>query len=139
MAPQICSMHTRCHSEAKLPRSYDYPLANHIATYKSSANREVSLLSRLYPSFGYLRKLFPPMGLKCSLFRKKNVQVVLAFYSTHYSHRCSIYPYITQVLNDVCCNVYLLPGTMTLPTRSEYLPTTKWGVLTWRRTWRRGD
>ena len=58
LAPQIRSMNNRIHSEAKLP------LANHIVTNKSSANREMPLFSRLYPSFGYLRKIFPPSGLK---------------------------------------------------------------------------
>ena len=48
LAPQITSMNNRFHSEAKLPRSYDYPLANHIATNKSSANHEMPLFSRLY-------------------------------------------------------------------------------------------
>ncbi len=66
--PQIRSMNNRFHSEAKLPWSYDYPLANHIATYKSSANREMPLFPRLYPTFGYLRKMFPPRGLKYFLF-----------------------------------------------------------------------
>ncbi len=64
-------MNNRFHSEAKLPWSYDYPLANHIATNKSSANREMSLFSRLYPSFGYLWKIFPPRGLKYSLLTGK--------------------------------------------------------------------
>ncbi len=62
MAPQIRSMNNRFDSEAKLPWSYDYPLANHIATNKSclkSANREMPLISHLYPSFGYLRKFSP--------------------------------------------------------------------------------
>ena len=68
LAPQICSMNNRFYSEAKLPWSYDYPLANHIATNKSSANREMPLFSRLYPSFGSLRKIFPPRGLKYSLY-----------------------------------------------------------------------
>ncbi len=43
LAPQIRSMNNCFHSEAKLPWSYDYPLANHIATNKSSANREMPL------------------------------------------------------------------------------------------------
>ncbi len=68
LAPQIHSMNNLFHSEAKLPWSYAYRLANHIATTKSSANREMPLVSRLYPSFGYLRKIFPPRGLKSSLF-----------------------------------------------------------------------
>ena len=67
LAPQIRSMNNRFHSEAKLPWSYDYPLANHIATNKSSANREMPLFSRLYPPFGYLRNISPPRGLKYSL------------------------------------------------------------------------
>ncbi len=67
LAPQIRSMSNRFHSEAKLPWSYDYPLANHIATNKSSANCQMPLFSRLYPSFGYLGKIFPPRGLKYSL------------------------------------------------------------------------
>ncbi len=66
MAPQIRSMNNRFHSEAKLPWSYDYILANHSVTNKSSAN-EMLLFSRLYSSFGYLRKLFPPRVLKYSL------------------------------------------------------------------------
>ncbi len=64
LAPQIRSMNNRFHSEAKLPWSNDYPLANHISTNKSSANLEMPLFSRLYPSFGYLRKIFPPRGFK---------------------------------------------------------------------------
>ena len=67
LVPQIRSMNNRFHSEAKLPWSYDYPLANHIATNKSSANREMPLFSHLYPSFMYLRNIFPPRGLKYSL------------------------------------------------------------------------
>ncbi len=69
LALQIRSMDNRFHSEAKLPWLYDYPLANHIATYKSSTNREMSLFSRIYPSFGYLRKIFQPIGLRYSLFK----------------------------------------------------------------------
>ncbi len=46
LAPQIRSMNNRFHSEAKLPWSYDYPLANHIATNKSSTNREMPLFPR---------------------------------------------------------------------------------------------
>ncbi len=68
LAPQIRSMNNRFHSEAKLPWSHDYPLANHIATNKSSTNREMPLFLRLYPSFGYLRKIFTPRGLKYSPF-----------------------------------------------------------------------
>ncbi len=76
LAPQIRSMNNRFHSEAKLPWSYDYPLANHIATNKSSANREMPLFSRLYPSFGYLRKIFPPRGLKYSLLKQVSAVVM---------------------------------------------------------------
>ncbi len=65
---QIGSMNNRFHSEAKLPWSYDYSLANHIATNKNSTNREMPLFSRFYPSFRYLRKIFPPRVLKYSLF-----------------------------------------------------------------------
>ncbi len=68
MAPQIPSLTNRFHSEAKLPWSYDYPIANPIATNNSSANREIPLFSRLYPSSAYLPKIFPPRGLKYSLF-----------------------------------------------------------------------
>ncbi len=67
LAPQIRSMNNRFNSEAKLPWSYDYPSANYIATNKSSANREMPLFSRLYPSFGYLRKIVQPRCLKYSL------------------------------------------------------------------------
>ncbi len=70
LAPQIRSMINRFHLEARLPWSYDYPLANHIATNKGSANREMPLVSRLYPSFGYLLKIFPPRGLKYSLLAR---------------------------------------------------------------------
>ena len=42
LAPQIRSINNRFHSEAKLPWSNDYPLANHIATNKSCANRRDS-------------------------------------------------------------------------------------------------
>ena len=52
-------MKNRFHSEAKLPRK-NYPLANQ---NKSSANREMPLFSRLYPSLGYLQKIFPPRGI----------------------------------------------------------------------------
>ncbi len=62
LAPQIRSMNNRFHLEAKLPWSYDYPLANHIAKYKSSDNPEVSLFSRLYPSFEYHSENFPTKG-----------------------------------------------------------------------------
>ncbi len=68
LAPQIRGMNNRFHSETKIPWLYDYPLANHIATYKSPTNREVPLFSHLYPSFGYLRKIFPPRGFKYSVF-----------------------------------------------------------------------
>ncbi len=68
LAPQIRSMNNRFHSEAKLPWSYEYPLANHFAANKNSANREKPLFLRLCPSFGYLWKIFPPRGLKYSLF-----------------------------------------------------------------------
>ncbi len=85
LAPQIRSMNNQFHSEAKLPWSYDYPLASRIATNKSSANREMPLFSRLYHSFGYLRKIFPPRGLKCSLFlqiklipRKQRIYSILS-------------------------------------------------------------
>ncbi len=73
LPPQIRKMNNRFHSEAKLPWSYDYPLANHIATNKSSANREMPLFSRLYLSFGYLRKIFPPRGLKYSLLGPRSL------------------------------------------------------------------
>ncbi len=63
LVPQIRSMNDWFQSEVKLPWSYDYPLANRIATNKSSANREMPL----YPSFGYLQKIFPPRGLKYPL------------------------------------------------------------------------
>ncbi len=42
LVPQIRSINNRIHSEAKIPRSYDYPVANHIATNKSSANHEMT-------------------------------------------------------------------------------------------------
>ncbi len=67
LAPQIRSMNNRLHSEAKLSWAYAYPLANHIATNKSSTNREMPLFSCLYPSFGHLRKIFPPRALKYCL------------------------------------------------------------------------
>ena len=67
LVPQIRSMNIWFHSEAKLPWSYDYHLANHIATYKSSANRVVPLFSHLHFSFGYVRKIFPSRGLKYSV------------------------------------------------------------------------
>ncbi len=47
LAPQIRSVNNRFHSEVKLPWSYDYSLANHTATNKRSANREMPLFSRL--------------------------------------------------------------------------------------------
>ncbi len=71
LAPQIHSMNNWFHSEAKLSWSCDYLLTNHIATNKSSANHKMPLFSRLYPSFGYLRKIFLPRGLKYSLFCAK--------------------------------------------------------------------
>ncbi len=64
LVPKIPNMNNRFHSEAKLPWSYDHPLANHIATNKSSANREMPQFLRRYPSFGYLRKIFPAKGFK---------------------------------------------------------------------------
>ena len=54
----VCTFNNRFHSEAKLPWSYDHPLANHIATNKSSANREMPLFCRLCPCFGCPRKIF---------------------------------------------------------------------------------
>ena len=58
-------MNNRFHSEAKQPWSYDFPLANHIATNKSSAaNREIPLFSRLYPSFGLSSENFLDKGFK---------------------------------------------------------------------------
>ncbi len=71
--PKIHSMNNRFHSEAKIPWSYDYPLGNHIATYKSSTDREVPLFSRLYPFFRYLRKIFPPKGLNAPSLRSRVV------------------------------------------------------------------
>ncbi len=64
-------MTNRFHSEAKLPWSYDYPLANHIATNKSSANREMPLFS----AFTLLSCIFGKFsrqlrGLKYFLFWK---------------------------------------------------------------------
>ncbi len=56
LAPQIRSLNNHFHSEAKLSWLYDYPLANHIAIYKSSANREVPL--------------FHPFTLLSGIFRK---------------------------------------------------------------------
>ncbi len=47
LTPQIRSINNWFHSEAKLPWSYDYPLANHIVTNKISANREMPLLAPL--------------------------------------------------------------------------------------------
>ena len=78
LAPQIRSMNNQFHSEAKLSWSYDYPLANHIARNKSSANREMSLFSRLYLSFGYLWKVFPPRGFKCTPYYTKVLEVVFS-------------------------------------------------------------
>ncbi len=63
LAPQIHSKNNQFHSEGKLPWSYDYRLAKHIATYKSAANRDVPV----YSSVGYLRKIFPLKGLKYCL------------------------------------------------------------------------
>ena len=60
LAPQIRSMNNRFHSEAELPWSYDYPLANHIATYKSSAHRDVPLFSRHYLFSGIFGKFSRP-------------------------------------------------------------------------------
>ncbi len=85
-------MNNRFLSEAKLPWSYDYPLANHIATNESSANREMPLFSRLYPSFGYLRKIFPPSGLEYFLFISRWIQGEHSFLEHPYgilsSHTC---------------------------------------------------
>ncbi len=64
LAPQIRSMNNRFHSEAKLPWSWDYPLANHIATYKSSTNCEVPLYSRPLPFFRVSSKKFPAKAFK---------------------------------------------------------------------------
>ncbi len=62
LAPQIRSVNNRFHSAAKLPWSYDYPLANHIATIVRCP------CFRAYTFLSYLRKIFPPRGLKYSLF-----------------------------------------------------------------------
>ncbi len=56
-----------------IPWSHDYPLANPIATNKGSTNHEMPLFSRLYPSFGYLRKIFPPRVLKYSLLLVQSI------------------------------------------------------------------
>ncbi len=64
LAPQIRIMNNGFHSEAKLPWTYDYLLANHIATYKSSANREVPLFSHLYPFFRVSSETFPSRRFK---------------------------------------------------------------------------
>ncbi len=79
LVPQICSTNNRFHSEAKLPWSCDYPLANHIVTNKSSANHEMPLFLRLNLSFGYLRKIFLPSGLKYSLFPTYNVYMPVTY------------------------------------------------------------
>ncbi len=68
LEPQIRSMNNRFHSEAKLPWSYNYPLANHIAINKSSANREMPLF-RAFALLSGIFKIFPPRGLKYSLLR----------------------------------------------------------------------
>ncbi len=87
LAPKIRSMNNRFHSEAKLPWSYDYPLANHITTYKSSTYREMPLFSRLYPPFGYLRKIFPPRGLKFSLLLQwRDISYMQCFYVYIYNY-----------------------------------------------------
>ncbi len=56
LVPQIRSTNNRFHLEAKLPWSYGYHLANHIAIYKSSANCEplfhaLALLSGIFEKF----------------------------------------------------------------------------------------
>ncbi len=62
---QIRSMNNRFHSEDKLPWSHDYPLANHIATNKRSANCEMPLFSRLHlPFFRVSSENFPAKGFK---------------------------------------------------------------------------
>ncbi len=80
LVSQIRSMNNRFHSEAKLPCSYDYPLANHIATNKSPANRELLLFSRLCPSFGYLRKL-PAKGFKILPINEISPRYLRVWYS----------------------------------------------------------
>ncbi len=61
--PQIRSMNYRFHSEAKLPWSYDYPLANHIVINNSAANREVPVFVAL-PFFRVSLENFPEKGFK---------------------------------------------------------------------------
>ncbi len=59
-------MNNRFHSGAKLSWSYDYLLANHNATNKRSANREMPLVSRL-PFFRVKKKAseyLPAKGFK---------------------------------------------------------------------------
>ena len=64
LAPQVHGMNNRFHSEAKLPWSYDYPLANHNATNKSPANREMSLFFAPLPLFRVSSENFPAKGFK---------------------------------------------------------------------------
>ncbi len=69
LAPQICCMNNRFHSEAKLSWSYDCPLANHIVTNKSSANREIPVLAPLHFFQDNLRKIIPPFKILPILFQ----------------------------------------------------------------------
>ncbi len=64
LAPKIRSMNNRFHSEAKLSWSYDYPLANLIATIsnQSFAKREMPLFSCLCPSFRVSSENIPAKG-----------------------------------------------------------------------------
>ncbi len=64
MCAEMKEYGNRFHMEAKLPWSYDYRLGNHIVTNKSSANREMSLVSCLYPSFWASSENFPAKGFK---------------------------------------------------------------------------
>ncbi len=56
-------MNSQYHSEAKLPWSYDYPLANHIAKNNSYANREMPLSLPL-PFFRVSSENLPVKGFK---------------------------------------------------------------------------
>ncbi len=106
LAPQIRSMNNRFHSEAKLPWSYDYPLANHLATNKSSANREMPLFSRLTLLSGIFEN-FPAKGFKIlPIGHRKLLQSKLL------SNRRYIW---RKLANCYCLNLPILLPKISLP------------------------
>ncbi len=98
LAPQIRSMNNRFHSEAKLPWLYDYPVASHTATYKSTANREVSLGFAPLPFFRVSSENFPAKGFKILPIHKPNLNISLIHVIKKNLCLCSQDQFLFQIL-----------------------------------------